>query len=153
MTKTERELFKAEFITSDCPSLNEFCRQKGVSIHAVKDYCAKEKWVEQKNEHLRAIAEEVKRRDVENRTKEAIRNIEIRQNETLNTTELIKALIFKMLNNPNVDEKGVNALASSLYRVNEIETTILSGDKTKQHQNDALNQLCETILGATKDEQ
>lgn len=153
MTKTEREKFKAEFIISDCPTIKEFCRIKGVNYNAVRDACAKEKWLEQKNEHLRNITEETLKRDEENRTKEAVRNIEIRQNETLNTTELIKALIFKMLNNPNVDEKGVNALASSLYRVNEIETTILSGDKTKQHQNDALNQLCETILGATKDEQ
>lgn len=153
MTKTEREKFKAEFIISDCPSIREFCRSKGINWQSIKNYCAKEKWIEQKNEHVRKVSEQVMNEDRENRTKEAIRNIEIRQNETLNTTELIKALIFKMLNNPNVDEKGVNALASSLYRVNEIETTILSGDKTKQHQNDALNQLCETILGATKDEQ
>lgn len=152
MTKNEREQFKAEFITSDCQSITEFCKKKGVSIHAVKDFCGKEKWLEQKAEHQRNITEEIKRRDTENRTKEAVRNIEIRQNETLNTTELIKTLIFKMLNNPNLEEKGINALASALYRINEIEGTILSGDKAQRHQNDALNQLCDTILKASSNE-
>ena len=152
MTKNEREQFKAEFIVSDCPSLNEFCRQKGVSIHAVKDYCAKEKWMEQKNEHLRAIAEEIKKQDIENRTKEAVRNIEIRQNDTLNATERAKDLFYKLISQPNLEAKDLNALASALYRINEIEATILNGNKANKEQKDALNQLCETILGATKDE-
>ncbi len=153
MTKNEREQFKAEFIVSDCPSLNEFCRQKGVSIHAVKDYCAKEKWMEQKNEHLRAIAEEVKKQDFENRTKEAVRNIEIRQNDTLNATQKAKDLFYTLIIQPNLEAKDLNALASALYRINEIEATILNGNKASKEQRDALDKLCDAIRGASQSDE
>lgn len=152
MTKTEREQFKAEFIISDCPTIKEFCRIKGVNYNAVRDACAKEKWLEQKNEHLRKITEETLKQDEENRTKEAIRNIEIRQNDTLNATQKAKDLFYKLITQPNLEAKDLNALASALYRINEIEATILNGNKVNKEQNDALNQLCEAIRGAVKDE-
>lgn len=152
MTKNEREQFKAEFIISDCTSIKEFCRSKGVNWQGIKNYCAKEKWIEQKNEHLRTVSEQVTNTDRENRTKEAIRNIEIRQNDTLNATQKAKDLFYKLINQPNLEAKDLNALASALYRINEIEATILNGNKASKEQKDALNQLCETILGATTDE-
>lgn len=42
MTKNEREQFKAEFIVSDCTSIREFCRSKGINWQSIKNYCAKE---------------------------------------------------------------------------------------------------------------
>lgn len=152
MTKNEREQFKAEFIVSDCTSIREFCRSKGINWQSIKNYCAKEKWIEQKNEHIRTVSEQVMNADLENRTKEAVRNIEIRQNDTLNATQRAKDLFYKLITQPNLEAKDLNALASALYRINEIEATILNGNKVNKEQKDALDQLCEAIRGATKDE-
>ena len=152
MTKNEREQFKAEFIVSDCTSIKEFCKIKGINWQNIKNYCAKEKWIEQKNEHIRTVSEQVMNADLENRTKEAVRNIEIRQNDTLNATQKAKDLFYKLISQPNLEAKDLNALASALYRINEIEATILNGNKVNKEQKDALNQLCEAIRGATKDE-
>lgn len=128
MTKAEREALKAEFVTGDYRTLKEFCEAKGIAYNgSFRTIAGKEHWVQDKIGHCRQIKDNSVAKSEQKRVEENVRDVTARQDETLTIANSIKSVAMRLLKNPKLTAKEANALASALYRVNEIERGILIG--------------------------
>lgn len=143
MTKAEREALKAEFITGDYRTIKEFAEAKGIEYNSTfRKMASLERWTKDKNEHLEQIYKKTVKKHEQKRVEEALRDATARQNKTLEATSLVREKALKLLGTAK-SAKEVNAIASALYRINEIERGLLNYDKGNT--DDAKNRLVEVI--------
>lgn len=130
MTKAERETLKAEFVTGDYRTLKEFAEKKDISYSEIRKVSSQDNWVRTKREHEEQIAHKTCAKAVQKRVEDGLRNVTVRQDKTLSATERIREVATALLSKPGITAKEVNAIASALYRVNEIERGILIGTES-----------------------
>ena len=129
MTKAEREALKAEFITGDYRTIKEFAEAKGIEYNSTfRKMASLERWTKDKNEHLEQIYKKTVKKHEQKRVEDALRDATVRQNKTLEATALVRDKALKLLGTAK-SVKEVNAIASALYRINEIERGLLNYDK------------------------
>ena len=117
LTKAEQ---KAEFITGDYKDLKDFAIKNNIEYTYLRRYAASENWIESKSEHIAQLVHKVVANDIENRVEDA----KSRKNSTLEACDLIRKKGLQMIKSCN-SEKGLNALASAMYRLNAIESELL----------------------------
>lgn len=117
---------KAVFITGDYKTLKEFSERENISYEYLRQYG--KKWLSQKSEHLTQIANTVVTECAVKMAETKISEIQERQNATLAMCNKLRNKADKLLT-ATYSEKGVNALASALYRVNEVESNLLGYTK------------------------
>lgn len=142
MTKAEREALKAEFITGDYRTIKEFAERKGISYNTLRKIGSVDGWLDTKLAHEAQISKEICTKAQEKRVEDALRDATARQNKTLEATSLVREKALKLLGTAK-SAKEVNAIASALYRINEIERGLLNYDKGNT--DDAKNRLVEVI--------
>lgn len=126
MTKAERDALKAEFITGDYRTIKEFAEAKGIEYNSTfRKMASLERWTKDKNEHLEQIYKKTVKKHEQKRVEDALRDITTRQNKTLDVISKIRDKAEKIITGGNVSAKEINALASAMFRVNEIEKGIL----------------------------
>lgn len=126
MTKAEREALKAEFITGDYRTIKEFAAAKGIEYNSTfRKMASLEKWTKDKNEHFEQIYKKTVKKHEQKRVEDGLRDITTRQNKTLDVISKIRDKAEKIITSGNVSAKEINALASAMFRVNEIEKGIL----------------------------
>lgn len=126
MTKAEREALKAEFITGDYRTIKEFAEAKGIEYNSTfRKMASLERWTKDKNEHLEQIYKKTVKKHEQKRVEDALRDITTRQNKTLDVISKIRDKAEKIITSGSVSAKEINALASAMFRVNEIEKGIL----------------------------
>ena len=99
MTKAERETYKAEFVTGDYRTLKEFAEAKGIAYGLTRQIAMEDKWHATKREHI---------------------------DETLKVSSKLREVADKLISKPNITAKEVNALASAIYRIKEVEGALLN---------------------------
>lgn len=122
MTKAERETYKAEFVTGDYRTLKEFAEAKGIAYSEVQKASMLDKWMEAKRKN----AEEIGRRTVEIGQEKRIQSAQERIDETLKVSSKLRTKADELLAKPNITAKELNALASALYRIKEVESALLN---------------------------
>lgn len=142
MTKAEREALKAEFITGDYRTIKEFAERKGISYNTLRKIGSVDGWLGSKLAHEAQISKELCTKAQEKRVEDALRDATARQNKTLEATSLVREKALKLLGTAK-SAKEVNAIASALYRINEIERGLLNYDKGNT--DDAKSRLVEVI--------
>ena len=142
MTKAEREALKAEFITGDYRTIKEFAERKGISYNTLRKIGSVDGWLDTKLAHEAQISKEICTKAQEKRVEDALRDATARQNKTLEATSLVREKALKLLGTAK-SAKEVNAIASALYRINEIERGLLNYDKGNT--DDAKSRLVEVI--------
>lgn len=150
MTKAERETLKAEYITGDYRTLKEFAEAKGLNYYTLRLEAGKDKWNETKRQHNKQIATELQTADIEKRVQDGIHSLEERNNKSLEIAQTLKGAILSRLG--SADARDLNALCSALYRLVEIESNLLSVDKSKSEQDKALEELTNAIMTAAYDD-
>ena len=125
MTKAEREALKAEFITGDYRTIKEFAERKGISYNTLRKIGSVDGWLGTKLAHEAQISKEICTKAQEKRVEDGLRDIITRQNKTLDVISKIRDKAEKIITSGNVSAKEINALASAMFRVNEIEKGIL----------------------------
>lgn len=129
MTKAEREALKAEFIAGDYRTIKEFAEEKGIAYTGnFRNDVAKEHWWEDKKAYNKRIQDTIVAKVEAKRVEDALRDETARQNATLKATALVRDKALKLLGAAR-SAKEVNAIASALYRINEIERGLLNYDK------------------------
>ena len=130
MTKAEREALKAEFVVGDYRTIKEFCEKKGILYNGnLRAIVGREHWLKDKNEHTRQIQSKIIADAEEKRVEEGLRDATTRQNDTLVATKKIRDVAIRLMSKSDVTAKEINALASALYRCNEIESNLLNYNK------------------------
>ena len=142
MTKAEREALKAEFITGDYRTIKEFAERKGISYNTLRKIGSVDGWLGSKLAHEAQISKELCTKAQEKRVEDALRDATARQNKTLEATSLVREKALKLLGTAK-SAKEVNAIASALYRINEIERGLLNYDKGNT--DDAKSRLAEVV--------
>lgn len=122
MTKAERETYKAEFVAGNYRTLKEFAEAKGISYSEVQKASMKDRWMEAKRKN----AEEIGRKTVEIGQEKSIQSAQERIDETLKVSSKLRARADELLAKPNISAKELNALASALYRLKEVEGDLLN---------------------------
>lgn len=122
MTKAERETYKAEFVTGDYRTLKEFAEAKGIAYGLTRQIAMEDKWHETKREHAKQIADKMQSKDQEKRIQSAQERID----ETLKVSSKLREVADKLISKPNITAKEVNALASAIYRIKEVEGALLN---------------------------
>ncbi|MGN0743890.1 MAG: hypothetical protein ACI4MZ_01260 [Christensenellales bacterium] len=149
MTKAEREALKAEFVVGDYRTIKEFCEKKGIAYNGtLRAIAGQEHWLKDKNEHSRQIQGRIIAEAQEKRIEEGIRDATKRQNDTLEATNKIREVAFRLMSRSNVTAKEINSLASALYRCNEIESNLLNYNKgSSADAKDRLSEVVSAIKG------
>lgn len=143
MTKAEREALKAEFIAGDYRTIKEFAEEKDIAYTGnFRNDVAKEHWWEDKKAYNKRIQDTIVAKVEAKRVEDALRDATARQNATLKATALVRDKALKLLGAAR-SAKEVNAIASALYRINEIERGLLNYDKGSGE--DAKSRLAEVI--------
>lgn len=150
MTEAERKTLKAEFVTGDYRTLKEFAEKKGLCYQDVRNFAAKEKWVAAKVEHSKQIANDIITGIQEKKAQDGIQQLEERNNSSLEAAKRLKTALLSKIE--KADAKELNALCSALYRIVEVETNLLSTDKSKAEQSAQLKDLCDAITSASLDD-
>ena len=122
MTKAEKETYKAEFVTGDYRTLKEFAEAKELAYSEVQKVSAQDKWMEAKRKN----AEEIARKTVELGQQKRIQSAQERIDETLEVSSKLRAKADALLAKPDISAKELNALASALYRLKEVESDLLN---------------------------
>lgn len=122
MTKAERETYKAEFVTGDYRTLKEFAEAKGIAYGLTRQIAMEDKWHETKREHAKQIADKMQSQDQEKRIQSAQERID----ETLKVSSKLREVADKLISKPNITAKEINALASAIYRIKEVEGALLN---------------------------
>lgn len=122
MTKAERETYKAEFVTGDYRTLKEFAEAKGLAYGLTRQIAMEDKWHATKREHAKQIAIKIQTASEEKRIQSAQERID----ETLEVSSKLRAKANDLLAKPNISAKELNALASALYRLKEVESDLLN---------------------------
>ena len=150
MTKAEREALKAEFITGDYRTIKEFAERKGISYNTLRKIGSVDGWLGSKLAHEAQISKELCTKAQEKRVEDALRDATARQNKTLEATSLVREKALKLLGTAK-SAKEVNAIASALYRINEIERGLLNYDKGNTDEaKSRLVEVIEAIKGASE---
>lgn len=150
MTKAEREALKAEFITGDYRTIKEFAERKGISYNTLRKIGSVDGWLDTKLAHEAQISKEICTKAQEKRVEDALRDATARQNKTLEATSLVREKALKLLGTAK-SAKEVNAIASALYRINEIERGLLNYDKGNTDEaKSRLVEVIEAIKGASE---
>lgn len=150
MTKAEREALKAEFITGDYRTIKEFAERKGISYNTLRKIGSVDGWLGSKLAHEAQISKELCTKAQEKRVEDALRDATARQNKTLEATALVREKALKLLGTAK-SAKEVNAIASALYRINEIERGLLNYDKGNTDEaKSRLVEVIEAIKGASE---
>ncbi len=143
MTKAEREALKAEFIAGDYRTIKEFAEEKGIAYTGnFRNNVARENWWKDKQAHAKRVQSTIVAKAEAKRVEDALRDATVRQNKTLEATALVRDKALKLLGTAK-SAKEVNAIASALYRINEIERGLLNYDKGNT--DDAKSRLVEVI--------
>lgn len=138
MTKAEREALKAEFIAGDYRTIKEFAEEKGIAYTGnFRNNVAKENWWKDKQAHAKRVQSTIVAKAEAKRVENALRDATVRQDETLKATSLVREKALNLLKTAK-SAKEVNAIASALYRVNEIERGLLNYDKDGDTDNKGL---------------
>ena len=127
----------------DYRTIKEFAEAKGIEYNSTfRKMASLERWTKDKNEHLEQIYKKTVKKHEQKRVEDALRDATARQNKTLEATSLVREKALKLLGTAK-SAKEVNAIASALYRINEIERGLLNYDKGNT--DDAKNRLVEVI--------
>ena len=151
MTKAERETLKAEYITGDYRTLKEFAEAKGLSYIQLRKIAAQDRWTENKTEHAEQIGNKIRAKASELAAKEIVRNIEAVNTDALDFVRKANEKIAKLMEvcaRPN----DVNTLMLAYAKGYELEKDILTVDKTKTAQDEALDKLTTAILTSAFDD-
>lgn len=116
----DKEYVKMKFITGDYASLRDFAEKEGISYAYVQQLSAAGKWREEKSKRLKELAQQIE----EKTRQDYVKRFEERKGETISIADKLKTRIDDMIAKTK-SAKEVNALASALYRVNELECNIL----------------------------
>lgn len=122
MTKAERETYKAEFVTGDYRTLKEFAEAKGIGYGPTRQIAMEDKWHEAKREHAKQIADKMRTQNQE----KSIQSAQERIDETLKVSSKLRTRADELLAKPDITAKELNALASALYRIKEVEGALLN---------------------------
>ena len=151
MTKAERETLKAEYITGDYRTLKEFAEAKGLSYKEVGNIASAEKWRHQRNEYIKSNSGKTVEKAGKRAVNEAVRNIEAVNTDALDFVRKANEKIAKLMEacaRPN----DVNTLMLAYAKGYELEKDILTVDKTKTAQDEALDKLTTAILTSAFDD-
>lgn len=122
MTKAEKETYKAEFVTGNYRTLKEFAETKGISYSEVQKASMQDKWIDAKRKN----AEEIGKKTIEFSQQKRIQSAQERIDETLAVSSKLREVADKLISKTNITAKEVNALASALYRIKEVEGALLN---------------------------
>lgn len=137
-----REEQRTKYITGNYTDLHDFANKEGLNYGTVRKYAGPEKWNEQRKEHREQIVVKTVAKAQEN----AVADAKTRQSETLNVCGLVRDKVIGLLTSCK-DAKSVNALASALYRVNEIESGLLRYDRAdSKDAKERLQEVCEALM-------
>lgn len=123
----DKEALKAKFVSGDFKTLREFADSEGVSLSYVQKISASEAWFEAREKQRAIVAEKIKAESVER----SVENFYEKRRTTLGIINRLKQRAEELLEKKSCDAKDLNALASAIYRCNEVEASLLdinSGD-------------------------
>lgn len=150
MTKAEREALKAEFIAGDYRTIKEFAEEKGIAYTGnFRNDVAREHWWKDKQAHAKRVQSAIVAKAEAKRVENALRDATVRQDETLKATSLVREKALNLLETAK-SAKEVNAIASALYRINEIERGLLNYDKDGNTDSKGLQPII-NIMDCSKD--
>lgn len=121
----DKEFLKTKFVTGSYESLRDFAEKEGLSYSSVQNLSARYKWLAEKRERNKELAKEID----EKTRKEYAEQFGERRSETLDIVAKLKKRINKMIDTA-YSAKEINALASAIYRANEVENNLMSDNGT-----------------------
>lgn len=117
----DKEALKAKFVSGDFKTLREFADSEGVSLSYVQKISASEAWFEAREKQRAIVAEKIKAESVER----SVENFYEKRRTTLGIINRLKQRAEELLEKKSCDAKDLNALASAIYRCNEVEASLL----------------------------
>lgn len=138
MTREEQML---DYITGEYKNLGEFARKHNISYNYLRSYGRT--WNERKRKYIEQKREAVCGAAIKNTEEEILS----RNNATLDVCRKIREKANAIISGVK-SGKELNAMASAMYRVNEVELKILTGQKTGNDSKDELDELIKAIEGA-----
>lgn len=117
----DKEALKAKFVSGDFKTLREFAESEGVSLSYVQKISASEAWFEAREKQRAIVAEKIKAESVER----SVENFYEKRRTTLGIINRLKQRAEELLEKKSCDAKDLNALASAIYRCNEVERGLI----------------------------
>lgn len=117
----DKEALKAKFVSGDFKTLREFADSEGVSLSYVQKISASEAWFEAREKQRAIVAEKIKAESVER----SVENFYEKRRATLGIINRLKQRAEELLEKKSCDAKDLNALASAIYRCNEVERGLI----------------------------
>lgn len=117
----DKEALKAKFVSGDFKTLREFADSEGVSLSYVQKISASEAWFEAREKQRAIVAEKIKAESVER----SVENFYEKRRTTLGIINRLKQRAEELLEKKSCDAKDLNALASAIYRCNEVERGLI----------------------------
>lgn len=117
----DKEALKAKFVSGDFKTLREFADGEGVSLSYVQKISASEAWFEAREKQRAIVAEKIKAESVER----SVENFYEKRRTTLGIINRLKQRAEELLEKKSCDAKDLNALASAIYRCNEVERGLI----------------------------
>lgn len=117
----DKEALKAKFVSGDFKTLREFADDEGVSLSYVQKISASEAWFEAREKQRAIVAEKIKAESVER----SVENFYEKRRTTLGIINRLKQRAEELLEKKSCDAKDLNALASAIYRCNEVERGLI----------------------------
>lgn len=117
----DKEALKAKFVSGDFKTLREFADSEGVSLSYVQKISASEAWFEAREKQRAIVAEKIKAESVER----SVENFYEKRRTTLGIINRLKQRAEELLEKKSCDAKDLNALASAIYRCNEVERGLM----------------------------
>lgn len=117
----DRERLKAKFAAGDYKSLRDFAEREGVSLSYVQKLSASDAWYEARAQLDEVVAQKIKDAGIER----SVESFYEKRRVTLGIISRLKERADEILDKKSCDAKDLNALASAIYRCNEVERGLM----------------------------
>lgn len=115
------DYYKELFVAGDYRSLKEFSKEHNLEYSYVQKMSARDKWFAERTKRKADAAEKIKAESVER----SVENFYEKRRTTLGIINRLKKRAEELLEKKSCDAKDLNALASAIYRCNEVEASLL----------------------------
>lgn len=115
------EYYKELFVAGDYRSLKEFSQEHNLEYTYVQKMSARDKWFAERTKRKAEAAEKIKAESVER----SVENFYEKRRTTLSLINRLKQRAEEILEKKSCDAKDLNALASAIYRCNEVERGLI----------------------------
>lgn len=115
------DYYKELFVAGDYRSLKEFSQEHNLEYTYVQKMSARDKWFAERTKRKAEAAEKIKAESVER----SVENFYEKRRTTLSLINRLKQRAEEILEKKSCDAKDLNALASAIYRCNEVERGLI----------------------------